>query len=82
MERVEAITKIESLVTRKYQQFLEWLGLPGDRHKPSEVARVVLDFCHDVTNVVEEIRKGKKQMTTKEGINDCDTASSIQHYPG
>ena len=57
MERVEAITKIESLVTRKYQQFLDWLGVPGDRHKPSEVARVVLDFCHDATNVMMCIAK-------------------------
>ena len=68
MERVEAITKIESLVTRKYQQFLDWLGVPGDRHKPSEVARVVLDFCHDVTNVVEEIKKEKKDKQRRESM--------------
>ena len=86
MESVEALTKIEALVSIKYQQFLTWLGLEGDKCKPEEVAKVIIDLCKDVNNVIEEIREEKqkeekkeisRKLSVSEG-NDADHQEDIQ----
>ena len=86
MESVEALTKIEALVSIKYQQFLTWLGLEGDKCKPEEVAKVIIDLCKDVNNVIEEIREEKqkeekkeisRKLSVSEG-NDADFQEDIQ----
>ena len=70
MERVEAITKIEDLVKHKYQQFLDWLEVSGGgiRHKPSDVAKVLLCLCNDVNSVLEEIKKENEEKKRKESL--------------
>ena len=86
MESVEALTKIEALVSIKYQQFLTWLGLEGDKCKPEEVAKVIIDLCKDVNNVIEEIREEKQKEEKKEisrklsvsEENDADHQEDIQ----
>ena len=68
MERVEAITRIEELVSRKYKQFLAWLQAEGAMQKPSEVAKVFLSLCDNVNSVLEEIKREKEEKRRKESM--------------
>ena len=87
MESVEALNKIETLVSIKYQQFLTWLGVEGDiKCKPEEVANVIIDLCEDVNNVIKEIKEEKqkeqekeisRKLSVSEG-NDADHQEDIQ----
>ena len=86
MESVEALNKIETLVSIKYQQFLTWLGVEGDKCTPEEVANVIIDLCEDVNNVIKEIKEEKqkeqekeisRKLSVSEG-NDADHQEDIQ----
>ena len=86
MESVEALNKIETLVSIKYQQFLTWLGVEGDKCKPEEVANVIINLCEDVNNVIKEIKEEKqkeqekeisRKLSVSEG-NDADHQEDIQ----
>ena len=68
MERVEAITRIEELVSRKYKQFLDWLQVERAMQKPSEVAKVFLSLCNNVNSVLEEIKREKEEKRRKEAM--------------
>ena len=68
MERVEAITRIEELVTRKYKQFLDWLQVDGAMQKPSEVAKVILSLCNNVNSVLGEIKREKEEKTRRDSM--------------
>ena len=72
MESVEALTKVEALVTIKYQHFLNWLGVDGDKCMPEEAAKVIIDLCEEVNNVIGEITE-EKQRNQKEEPPRFDT---------
>ena len=65
MERIQSIIQIETLVMRKYNNFLGWLGLEGRTLKPKDVFKVIHEFCQEVITIVEYIRKETKRKESK-----------------
>ena len=79
-ERVATIIKIEALVSAKYQQFLQWLGLPSDKYKPRETFQSILDFCNEVNEVIEQLKEGKKKKLGDE-VDSVRKTSNRKHKP-